>query len=111
MKQKTLNLNEMLREIERFKPMTPPDPLDLFFRPARIFGMEIIEARVQMVPKIQLSENYGGTEEFKQRFNTWLADMFGYREVCPVPPGMAYVFGSNVLMRPESIVRIQNCSA
>lgn len=109
MEQKSLTIESIVEAVEKCRNLMPPDQFAPLGSPSRLFGMDIIEAPVRMVPKIQLSENYGGTEEFKQRFNAWLVDMFGYREVCPVPPGVAYMFDSKVLMRPESIVRMNCC--
>ncbi len=108
MEQNVLTQEVISEAIEKCRRLMPPERADILGGRKRLFGMNIIEAPVRRVPKIQLSENYGGTEEFKQRFNTWLIDMFGYREECSVPPGMAYVFGNSVLMRPESVVKIQN---
>lgn len=111
MEQTVLTQELIVEAIEKCRRLMPPDLADILGGRQRLFGIDIIEAPVRTVPKIQLSENYGGTEEFRQRFNAWLIDMFGYREECVVPPGMAYVFGNNVLMRPESVVKIQNCIA
>ena len=73
-----------------------------------LFGLNIIEARVDVVPKIKLSDKAPVSDEFRAEFNAWLVEMFGTKEVGIVPPGMAYVFGGNVVMRPEAVAQLIN---
>jgi hypothetical protein len=80
------------------------------WRPSTLFGLNIIEVPTTLVPKIKLSDDCPCSDAFRAEFNAWLLEMFGTRDVSFIKPGMAYMFGGNVMMRHESIVRL-NCSA
>lgn len=90
--------------------MIPPDPINLLGGPSQLFGMKIIEAPVRIEPKLKLSDAAPVSDGFRAEFNDWLVQMFGMRDVSPVQPGMAYLFGNNILMRPESIVKLNCCA-
>lgn len=109
MEQKNLMIDSILQAVEKCRGMVPPDPFDLLMPRRRLFGMDIIEAPVRVVQKIKLSDGCPVSDEFRADFNAWLVQMFGTRDVSPVQPGMAYMFGNNILMRPESIARLTNC--
>ena len=51
--------------------------------PPKIYGADIKVAGT--FPKMQLSKEVEVTEEFRERFNEWLAGFFGYD--CLVPQG------------------------
>ncbi len=71
-------------------------------------GLNIIESPVRMEPKLKLSESCPCTDAFREEFNAWLVEMFGERDINPIPPGVAYMFGGNVIMRPEQVALIRN---
>ena len=110
MEQKNLTMDSILEAVEKYRGIVPPDPFDLLMPRRRLFGMDIIEAPVRVVPKIKLSDGCPVSDEFRDEFNAWLVQMFGTRDVSQVQPGMAYLFGNKILMRPESIVRL-TCAA
>lgn len=106
MEQKRLTVDSILEAVEKCRGMMPPDPPDFLMPRNRFFGMDIVEAKVRVVPKIQLGDAAPVSDETRAEFNDWLVQMFGMRDVSPVQPGMAYMFGNNIVMRTESIVRI-----
>jgi hypothetical protein len=110
MEQKSLTVDSILEAVEKCRAYRMPDRNDLFGGPSRLFGMDILEAPVRVVPKIQLSDECPVSDGFRAEFDAWLVQMFGTRDVSPVQPGMAYMFGNKILMRPESIVRL-TCAA
>lgn len=110
MEQKSLNVDSILEAVEKCRGLMQTGPFDLLRTRNRLFGMDVIEAQVRVVPKIKLSESAPVSDEFRAEFNAWLVKMFGMRDVSPVQPGMAYLFGNTILMRPESIARL-NCVA
>jgi hypothetical protein len=110
MEQNSLTIDSILEAVDKCRGMMPPDPFDLLTPRSRIFGMDIIEAPVMVVPKIKLSDECPVSDGFRIEFNDWLVRMFGTRDVSPVQPGMAYMFGNKILMRPESIMLL-NCAA
>lgn len=111
MEQKSLTPDSILAAVRKCRQMMPPDPFDVFGAGRRLFGMDIIEAPVLLVPKIKLGEAAPVGDAFRAEFDAWLVQMFGARDVSPVKPGMAYVFGNNIVMRPESIVKLMHCTA
>lgn len=111
MEQKSLTMDSILEAVEKCRGVTHPDPFDLLMPRSRLFGMDIVEAPVRVVPKIKLGDAAPVSDEFRAEFNAWLVQTFGTRDVSPVQPGMAYMFGNKILMRPESIVRLTNCAA
>ena len=78
--------------------------------PDTFMGINIIEAPVYQEPVLALSKDCPCSDECRESFNSYLIDMFGYRDVSIIPKGVAYIFGGNIIMRPESIVRIQGLS-
>lgn len=82
---------------------------EMLYRHFQILGMNIIEVPVRVVPKLKLSDSVQVSDEFRAEFDAWLVQMFGTNDESPIPPGTAYMFGSNILMRPESVVKLMNC--
>jgi len=98
-----LTTDAILQAVEKCKRLMPPDPFSPFGFPSRLFGMDIAEAPIWIVPKIKLGDAAPVSDEFRAEFNAWLLQMFGTRDLSLVKPGFAYLFGNKVLMRPESI--------
>ena len=70
-------------------------------------GMPVYEAKVKMMPKIQVSEGFKWlTDKDRNRINAKLTEMLGYREQCAVPKGVAYMFNNSIIARPEFIAAI-----
>jgi hypothetical protein len=67
-----------------------------------IFGMNIVESSfITEVPRLQLSYNYCGTEEFKAEMNEWLKQKFG--TYMPV-----YIIGGNAIaMHPNNVALLK----
>lgn len=76
-----------------------------------LFGMNVIEAPVRMEPALKLRDDCPCSDEMRAAFNSWLVEMFGMREISAVPKGIAYMFGNNIVMRPESIAMTKNITA
>lgn len=80
--------------------------------PLRFGGLDVVIVPERLVPKIQLSEPYPGTEAFKVKMNRWLADFFGYRKVCMLPPGEVLIAARQrtIYMRAETWEKLkQHC--
>lgn len=69
-----------------------------------IFGFNIIEAPRR--PKMQLSEDCPVTDDFRKEINAWMIEFFGYDDTIKI--GTAYMFGNNLVMRPETAVMLTN---
>lgn len=110
MEQKSLTIESIVEAVEKCRSLIPPDPFAPLGRPSRLFGMDIIEAPVRLVPKIKLGDAAPVSDKFRAEFNAWLVQVFGTRDVSPVQPRMAYMFGNKILMRPEAVVRLNRCA-
>lgn len=82
-----------------------PNPLSV----GSLFGMQIIETPQKRIPKMQLSEDCPVTDEFRKEINEWMIEFFGYKEESIIPLDTIYMFGNSLIMRPETVVKIQNC--
>lgn len=100
-----ITLEGVRKLLDQF-PHPEPDPLSIGFRwPGSIMGMNVIEARER--PVLQVSPHFQWcSDEARAEMNAYLLAMFGTRSI--VPDGVAYVFGSNIVMSPRSIVKISN---
>lgn len=107
--QKSLTIDAILESVEKFRGCMPPDPFGPISRPSRLFGMKIVEVPVFLEQKIKLRDDAPVSDEFRSEFDTWLLQMFGTRDASPVRPGMAYLFGNTIFMRPEEIVKLNCC--
>ena len=88
-----------------------PDYLNPY-RPFNFAGIDIHEAKVTMVPKIQVSEDFKWlTDEDRLKINAKLVEMLGCREQCAVPKGVAYMFGNRTIVARSDIINILNTSA
>ena len=83
----------------------------LFGLNRNFMGFNIVEHTPRILPKIKLSDGVPCTDDFRDEFNAWLLDMFGTIEYSLIHPGMAYMFGHNVVMRPEMCAMLRNSCA
>lgn len=74
----------------------------------RYAGLDVIEAPARIEPILSLSKDTPVTDSFRKEMDSWLLDMFGVKDLCSIPKGMCYMFGNVVVMRPESLVLINN---
>lgn len=85
-------------------PSEHNDPLGIW--PSRLCGMDVIKS--PDVPRYTLPEELmpgvPWPPGFRDEINQWSRSFLGTTNV--VPKGMAYVFGHNIVMRPEDVVRI-----
>ena len=75
------------------------------------FGLDIVEASVRIVPKLQIRDDVPMTDAFREEMNDWLLETFGSIDLSPIPKGVAYMFGNTIVMRPEMAVMLHNCAA
>jgi hypothetical protein len=79
---------------------------DDLFRPVGLMGLKIHTPPVIKAPKIQISEDLKYlSDEVRDRINTNLIDLFGYKEECSIP-NTSYMFVNQAIMRPEIAVMI-----
>ena len=97
------DIEKAIKEIEKYEP-----PMRGQYNPFLFNGMPIHEAKVRMIPKIQVSEEFKWiTDKDRKRINAKLAEMLGYREQCAVPKDVAcYIFNNSIIARPEFIVAL-----
>lgn len=99
------NLCKTIAEMDKVLGSRPgPDP----FSVGSLFGMQIIETTQKPIPKMQLSDDCPVTDDFRKEMNAWLIEFFGYREPI-IPLDTIYMAGNRLIMRPETVVKIQNC--
>jgi len=108
MKHSTFRLENLLDAARKLEGMSSPGNL---FSPLGIAGLNLFEVPVRLEPKLKLSDDVIVSDEFRAKTNAWLLEMFGERDVCPIRPGMAYIFGGNVIMRPESAALLRSVDA
>lgn len=76
----------------------------LFWNPLAFNGMPVYEVKPRMIPIIQISEDFKWlTDEARARLNAQLIELVGCREVCPLPKDSIYMYGNNIIARPETI--------
>lgn len=102
----TLNISTILESLEKCKQYTRPSDFNLWGERRTLLGMDIIEAHEKIVPVIKLRDGVQVTDKFRNEFNAWLLDMFGTRDESLCKLGTAYVFGSNVVMRRDDILKL-----
>ena len=91
------------KEIEKHAPKQYDNPFA--FNPMKFGGMRVFEAKPTIVAKVKLSESFAEkwlTEEAKNRINAKLIEMLGTRDISPIAPGIAYMFGNNIISRSET---------
>lgn len=76
--------------------------IDLYPRTYR--GLKVVVMPVHSVPALQLSEAVTVTDKFRREFNAWLISMFGYKEVCTIQRGEAWINDAEgiVFMHPDT---------
>lgn len=77
---------------------------------SRLFGFEVVVAPTQEVPKLRLREDCPVSDELRTEFNHWLLQRFGTRHISIVPENTCYVIGNQLILRPEAIGLIKNCT-
>lgn len=82
------------------------DPYRLAGRPRSLCGLGIVEAPSRYEPVLKLRQDAPVTDGFRAEFDAWLVEMFGTRDVSPIPAGTAYLFNNTLLMRREDVARI-----
>lgn len=98
------DLCKTIAEIDKVLGGSPgPDPFSM----GGLFGMQIIEAQEKRIPKMQLSADCPVTDDFRKEMNAWLIEFFGYKDPI-IPLNTIYMAGNRLIMRPETVVKIQN---
>ena len=111
----TLTIDDIMKahdEVMKYAPKQHDNPFA--FNPMSFGGMPVFEARDQVVPKIQVSESFARkwlTDEARDRINAKLVDMLGVNVFSPVPKGVMYKFGNNIIARPEHVAALIDLGA
>ena len=103
------DIERIAREIQ-----TPSHQLGYFnqYRPFNFAGISVHEAKVTMVPKIQVSENFKWlTDDDRLRINAKLVELLGCREQCAVPKGIAYMLHNDIIVARSGMFNMINTCA
>ena len=96
------DIEKAMKELDKFAPHRRDK-----YNPFIFNGMPVYEAKVRMIPKIQVSDGFKWlTDKDRNRINTKLAEMLGYREQCAVPKGVAYMYNNSIIARHDFITAL-----
>lgn len=103
-----LTLEKLKESVKLLESMKPPQMLDIpNFNPYTFSGIKIHEVPVRIVPVVQISESFEWlTDEARERLNSQLIDLLGFKEICPLEPGQMIAFRNGfdgIAMRPEMV--------
>ena len=90
--------------------MIPNSMLDMY--PFNFAGMPVYEIQPKYEPVLQLSEDFKWvTDEFRAKQNAYLLKLFGTRDISVVPKNQVFMYGNNIIMRPEHTAMITGMTA
>ena len=64
------------------------------------YGMKVVVAPHSVSPKLKLSDDCPVSDEFRESMDSWLVERFGYRTVCALKPGYAYISADLAILHP-----------
>lgn len=105
------DLEEAMTRLEFAKLSVGVKPFFMASEKALMAGLKIIEAPAKYEPVLKLRDDAPVSDAFREEMNAYLLDLFGTRDVSLVRPGQAYLFGENIVMRPETAVLLRSAAA
>ena len=71
-------------------------------------GRRVVELPTHRSTKLKLSPDCPVSDEFRAEMDAWLVEQFGYRDTSIFPPGMAYLFGDEIVMHAADVARLRS---